>query len=296
MDRATLVGMSAIVVWSLMTGLLRWVTEGFPSVLATALVYTLAAIILLIARRPAPFKSYSKRYLLVSGLLFATYETIYSVAIVISASSTQAIEVSLVNYFWPSLTVLFAAVATKRGGNVMRVLPGVAIATIGIVVAVAGNSGIDAASMAQSAARNPLPYLLALAGAVIWAIYSVITPKLSQGKDATSLFFPLVAGMLWVVCLIAEHQPPAAAPPAHAIAALVGAAVVIGSGYVLWNHGLAHGNMRTMATISFFAPILSVISSSLMLGVQLAPIFWVGTIAVVTGSLINWKLDQSSAD
>ena len=286
--RATLMGMSAVVVWALMAGLLRLVSIGFGATLGTALIYTVASAALLVAR-PPKIRAIPRRYLVVGGLLFVSYESIFALAVSMTTSSMQAVEVSLVNYLWPTLTVLFCAVASGKKGALARVLPGAVVATIGVVVAVGGNAGFELAQLAAHLGQNPLPYLLALIGAVIWALYSTVTPSMSRGADATSLFFPGVALTLWIVFLVSGPYLPAATPPASSIAALLGAAMCVASGYTLWGQGLIKGDVRKMAAFSYAAPVLSTLASSVLLGVALTPVYWAGTAAVFLGSLLNWR-------
>ena len=287
--RATLLGMSAVVVWALMAGLLRLVSMGFGSTLGAAIVYTLAAAVLLVARPPR-LDEIPKRYLIVGGVLFVSYESVFALAISMTTTSMQAVEVSLVNYLWPTLTVLCCAAATHRRGAVTRALPGAAIATAGVFVAVGGNAGFDPASLATHLGQNPLPYLLALVGAVVWALYSTVTPSMSHGADATSLFFPGVAVTLWIVFLVSGPYLPAETPSASSIAAVVVTAACVASGYTLWGHGLICGDVRKMAAFSYAAPVLSTAASSVLLSLSLSPVFWVGTALVFLGSVLNWRM------
>lgn len=287
--RATLLGMSAVVVWALMAGLLKLVSMGFGPTFGVACVYTLAAAGLMLARPPR-LREIPKRYLLVGGALFVSYESVFALAVSMTASTEQAVEVSLVNYLWPTLTVLLCAAVSGKPGAVGRSLPGAAVATAGVFVAVGGNAGFSPADLAAHLGSNPLPYLLALAGALIWALYSALTPRISQGADATSLFFCGVATTLWVVFLAEGAALPAQLPQAPSLAALVAAAVCVASGYSLWGRGLAHGDVRRMAAFSYAAPVLSTAASSLLLNLALAPVFWAGTAAVFLGSLLNWRM------
>ena len=288
-NRATLLGMSAVVVWALMAGLLRLVSMGFGSTLGAPIVYTLAAAVLLIAR-PSRLSEIPRRYLIVGGALFVSYESVFALAISMTTTSMQAVEVSLVNYLWPTLTVLCCAAATHRRGAVTRALPGAVVATVGVFVAVGGNAGFDPVSLATHLGQNPLPYLLALIGAVIWALYSTVTPSMSNGADATSLFFPGVAVTLWIVFFVSGPYLPAETPSVTSIVAVAVTAVCVASGYTLWGHGLIRGDVRKMAAFSYAAPVLSTAASSVLLSLSLSPVFWVGTALVFLGSVLNWRM------
>ena len=136
--KALIAGIGAIFCWSLMVGFLRLTTVNYGSELGIALIYTLGAVFLFLLDKPTPFKKIPRRYLLIGGVLFATYELFMAFAVGLAQDSFQAIEVSILNYLWPTLTVLFWAVARKSGRApaLFRVIPGAIFATAGIVLAV----------------------------------------------------------------------------------------------------------------------------------------------------------------
>lgn len=291
-SRATKVGLMAIALWSMMTGLVRVVADSFGATLGSALIYTVGIVLLMIFHRPAPLRSYPRRYLLVGGLLFVFYESAISLSIGLASSAASSVEVSLVNYLWPTMMVLLTAAvfppSSGRMRSVARVLPGAIVATAGVVLAVGGNSGLDWAQAASHIAANPLPYLLAFAGASAWSVYAVFTPAMARGKDGTSVFFPLVAVALWVIHFASGQGWPPVAPSIWGWLALVGAAASIAGGYACWGHGILHGSMRTLAMASYATPVLSTAASALLLGLALSVPFWCGALLVAAGSLLNW--------
>lgn len=293
-SRATAVGLLAILLWSLMVALVRIVTDAFGATLGTAMVYTTGVVLLMIFHRPAPLKAYPKRYLLIGGALFVFYETAISLSIGLASTATQSVEVSLVNYLWPTMMVLLAAALAKprAKGAVWRVLPGAVVATCGVVLSVGGNSGLDWQVAAANVASNPLPYLLAFAGAFAWAVYAVITPVLSEGQDGTSVFFPCVAVVLWVIHFASGEGMPDVMPQVGAWLAVPAAAAVIAGGYACWGYGILHGSLSKLAVASYATPLLSVAASALLLGLSLSLPFWCGAVLVVAGSLLNWRANR----
>lgn len=100
---------------------MRLTSQGFGVLLGGALIYTLGAISLFIVLRPSTPSAYPLKYFLVSGGLFVFYEAAISASIGLAASSTQTVELSMVNYLWPSLTVLLNSTA-MRGARGFAVL------------------------------------------------------------------------------------------------------------------------------------------------------------------------------
>lgn len=282
----TIIGLLAIVLWGFMAGLVRLVADSFGPTLGSALIYTVGGALLLIVRRPEPPSRAPRRYLLLGGLMFVTYEASISLSIGLASTSAQSVEVSLVNYLWPTLLVLLTAAISRRSGAVWRALPGAAIATVGVAMAVCGDS-LDARSMAANIASNPLPFALAFAGALIWSVYAAVTPRMAHGYDGTTVFFCSVAVVLWAIHLASHAGLPAQAPGIGGYAALVACATAIAGGYACWGHGMLHGNMEAMAIGSYATPLFSTASSTLLLGVALGAPFWIGVALVVAGSLLN---------
>ena len=309
-SRATTVGLCAILLWSMMTGLVRVVADAFGATLGSALIYTVGIVLLMIFRRPAPLREYPRRYLIIGGTLFVFYESAISLSIGLASTAESSVEVSLVNYLWPTTMVLltaavFPTVARKKTSatstaqskpsrlrSVIRVLPGAIVATTGVVLAVGGNNGLDWGLAAGHIAANPLPYLLAFAGSTAWSVYAVFTPSMAHGEDGTSLFFPLVAVALWVIHFASGQGWPSVMPPIWAWLALLGAAASIAGGYACWGYGILHGSMRTLAMASYATPVLSTAASAVLLGLALSLPFWCGALLVATGSIINWWISS----
>ena len=215
------------------------------------------------------------------------YEAAISASIGLAASSTQTVELSMVNYLWPSLTVLFNSTAMRGARGCARALPGAAVATVGVMLAIGGDAGLDAAVVAADIASNPLPFALTLAAALAWASYSVVTPRITNGKDATPFFMIGVAAVFWTMFATSGAPVPESVPSIGSILALLAAMGSIAAGYACWNHGLLFGNVSRMALASYAAPFLSVTASSIILGLALPGLFWAGVAFVVAGSLLN---------
>ncbi|PJM73595.1 hypothetical protein CS006_04860 [Bifidobacterium primatium] len=285
---ATLVGFTAIALWSMMMGLVRIVSESFGATLGSAIIYTCGAVLLLVFRRPKPLRLAPKRYLVIGGGLFVFYESSIALSIGLASSAAQSVEISLVNYLWPTMMVLLAAAISHRRHAVWFALPGALVATAGVFLAVGGNSGLDWHVAAQHVIENPLPFILSFLGALAWSVYAVATPSLSKGYDGTSVFFPCVCVALWLVHFASGEGLPAAAPPLHAWLTVLVTAAVIAGGYACWGFGILHGSMEKMAVASYATPVLSVGASSLLLGLSLSMPFWAGTLLVAAGSVLNW--------
>lgn len=290
--KATLIGLIAIVFWSAIVGLIKSVSEGFGAVGGAALIYTCSSALLLFTVGFPNLRKFSLSYLLTGSLLFVCYELCLSLSLGFSHSSRQAIEVGMVNYLWPSMTIVLTVIVNRQRTSLL-IIPGVILAVAGICRVLGGNQGFSFTEIGHNIMDNPLSYGLALSGAIIWSIYCVITKKIANGNNGITLFFILTAATLWVKFIFSPQ--PAFIISLHAVIALALAAIAMGLGYAAWNVGILHGNVSLLAAASYFIPIISSVLAAIMLSAPLTMAFWQGTAMVSLGSLACWWSTRCSS-
>lgn len=283
--KATLIGLIAILLWSAIVGLIKSVSEGFGPVGGAALIYTCSAILLIFTVGLPKIRKFPPSYLILGSILFVCYELCLSLSLGFTHNGRQAIEVGMVNYLWPSLTILLTVIVTRQKTSPL-IIPGVIIAIIGIGRVLGGDQGFSVNEMTRNLMDNPLSYGLAFSGAVIWAIYCVVTKLIAKGNNGITLFFILTALTLWVKFLTSPQ--PDFILSWKAWISLLLAAIAMGFGYAAWNVGILHGNVTILAAASYFIPIISAVLAAFILSSQLTMAFWQGTAMVSLGSLICW--------
>ncbi len=283
--KATLIGLIAILLWSAIVGLIKSVSEGFGPVGGAALIYTCSAVLLLFTIGFPKIQKFPVSYLIIGSVLFVCYELCLSLSLGFTHSGRQAIEVGMVNYLWPSMTILLAVIVNRQKTSPL-IIPGVVLAIIGIGRVLGGNGGFSLTEMMNNVMDNPLSYGLAFSGAVIWAIYCVVTQRIARGNNGITLFFILTALTLWVKYFTSPQ--PEFVLSWHAWISLLLAAMAMGFGYAAWNVGILHGNVTVLAAASYFIPIISAVLAAFMLDSHLTLAFWQGTAMVSLGSLICW--------
>lgn len=283
--KATLIGLIAILLWSAIVGLIKSVSEGFGPVGGAALIYTCSAVLLLFTLGFPKIKKFPVSYLIIGSVLFVCYELCLSLSLGFTHSGRQAIEVGMVNYLWPSMTILLAVIVNRQKTSPL-IIPGVILAIVGIGRVLGGDDGFSLTEMMNNVMDNPLSYGLAFSGAVIWATYCVVTQRIAQGNNGITLFFILTALTLWVKYLTSPQ--PEFNLSWHAWISLMLAAMAMGFGYAAWNVGILHGNVTVLAAASYFIPIISAVLATFMLDSHLTLAFWQGTAMVSLGSLICW--------
>ena len=109
-QRATLKGLSAVLFWSSSMGLMRSITESFGALAGSALIYTMCAFFVACIKGVPSIKKFAPVYLFGCGVFFVLYEVMLSQAIGLATSHLQSLELGLINYAWPCLTILFAVI------------------------------------------------------------------------------------------------------------------------------------------------------------------------------------------
>ena len=272
--------------WASLVGLMKQVSAAIGPELGVTFIYSLSALLLLAIFKVPNFKQISKKYLIFGTILFVAYEVCFSFAIAYSQTARQAIEISIVNYLWPSLTVLAFVIFKELKFNFLIIL-GLMLSIFGIIFIQTGSGDFSLNSLVDNFHSNPLSYILAFTGAIIWAFYCVLTKKLSNGQNPISIFFVGVALTLWLKLLVSGHFAiPSMDIPA--LLTLLVASAAMGLGYAAWNIGIIHGNITVLVVASYFTPIISSILAMFVLQTQLSMSFWQGTAMVTAGSFICW--------
>ncbi|MCO7642852.1 aromatic amino acid DMT transporter YddG [Pseudomonas sp. S 311-6] len=283
--KATLVGLIAVVLWSAIVGLIRGVSEQLGATGGAAMIYTVAAVFLLLTVGPSRVREFPRRYLIWGSLLFVCYELCLALSIGYANTNRQAIEVGMVNYLWPALTMVSAILFNRQKASWL-IVPGFLLALAGVCWVLGGDQGLDVAGMLANIEDNPLSYGLALVGALVWAGYCTVTARIARGQNGVTLFFMLVALVLWVKYLAFGGEPMVFS--LQSVIYLLVAAAAMGFGYAAWNVGILHGNVTVLAGASYFIPVLSSMLAAVVLQTPLSVSFWQGAAMVCAGSILCW--------
>ncbi len=282
---ATMIGLIAPVTWAMNVPLMRAVIEGFGVAPGECLLYAAASIALSFTVGIPDFRKADRRYL-VFGVGCAVLCTFCLVlAVYLSTGGAQTMEVGLVNYLWPALTVL-AAVAFTGVAASAWLLPGTALCLASVFWIISGGT-LSLTDFFCHAAENPASYLLAFVAAVTWTLYSVFTKLWSRGQNFSTVIFlldTLVFGLMWLTGF--GNDVTVTLKGAVSVAA---GGIAAGLAYGCWTHGMLYGRVPVLCVASYFTPVMSCAFGVLWIDARLTESFWWGSAALVAGSLICWQ-------
>ncbi|AFR03360.1 aromatic amino acid exporter [Pectobacterium carotovorum subsp. carotovorum] len=284
-QRATLTGLLAIVLWSTSVGLIRSLTEALGPIGGAAMIYSTSTLCLLAFYGFPRIKTLPRVYLFAGGAMFVCYEIFLSLSIGLADSRMQAIEIGMINYLWPSLTVFFSLFINQQKSRFL-LWPGLALSLGGIVWIMKGESDWTPELLWNNILANPLAYSLAFSAALTWALYCNITRRYGQGKSGVSLFFFVASLLLWIQYSFSAEGAISLTLPSSLQLLFMGTSTALA--YSVWNIGIQHGNLTLLATASYFTPVLSTLLAALWLNITPAISFWQGVVMVTAGSLLCW--------
>ena len=290
-DKATLIGLLAVLCWSCTIGLMRAVAEPLGAVGGAAALYTTAAVCIAVARRRKGWREVARWremhpvYLWGCGALFVIYEICLSVAVGLAHDRSQAMEIGVINYLWPSLTIALAVLCRQQLAR-WWLWPGLLICLWGLA-RVLGGDHFSLPTLWTHVQGNPLAYGMAFAAALLWPTYSLLARRYGAGFNAVGLFVTGTALVLWLQWFRLDAAP-AMQWSWTAGAQLFMAGALTALGYSCWEHGIQHGKLAVLAAASYFTPVLSALMASLLLQVLPGWSFWQGVALVTLGSLICW--------
>jgi drug/metabolite transporter (DMT)-like permease len=249
--RATLIGFSAILLWSLLALLTVW-SAPVPPFLLSALCFAVGGLIglgwVVLTGEGAALRAISwKVYAFGTAGLFG-YHFLYFSAL----RMAPAAEAGLIAYLWPLFIVLLSGLLPGERLGLMHVLGAVMAFCGAALIVLRGAGGMTA---------DALPGLmLAFACAVTWALYSVLSRRLGAVPTGSVAVFCLLTALLSAIAHLALETTvwPQGAPGWLAVLGLgIGP---VGIAFFTWDVGMKRGDIQMLGVASYAAPLLSTLA------------------------------------
>jgi drug/metabolite transporter (DMT)-like permease len=246
---ATLIGMTAILMWSLLA-LLTVASGEIPAFQLAAVTFAIGACVGACSWlvRPGGWRALRQplvAWLVGVGGLFG-YHALYFVALRFAPPA----EAGLINYLWPLLIVLFSAL-----------LPGERLAPHHVVGALLGLAGTIILFAGRGLSGSLMAYLpglsAALTAAFIWGAYSVLSRRLAAvPTDAVTGFCAATSLLATVGHMLLERTvwPHGVGQWLAVVALGIGP---VGAAFYAWDIGMKRGDIRVIGAAAYATPLLS---------------------------------------
>jgi drug/metabolite transporter (DMT)-like permease len=247
--RFTAAGCGAIALWAFLAPLSRAVAD-IPPLEVTAIALAVSAVlglgVVAVRGRLSALRQPPVAWLHGVGGL-AGYHLLYFAAIGLA----PAAQANLLNYLWPLLIVLLSApvlgLVLRRRHALGAALAGLGCAVL-LLPALHGGGAIDGAAW--------LGYGCALAAALVWSLYSVLSRKLDG--VATEAVAGFCAGAALLAGLAHVLFERSVIPDATGwLVLLVLGIGPVGAAFFLWDIGMKRGDPRLLGTLAYATPVAS---------------------------------------
>ncbi|QPM90694.1 aromatic amino acid exporter YddG [Pseudooceanicola algae] len=250
-SQSTTIGFSAILLWALLA-LFTVGTLPVPPLQLNAICFAIGGTIGLIwtgatgqfsALRGLPPAAW---LLGVVGL--CGYHALYFAAL----RRAPAAEAGLIAYLWPLLIVLFSGLLPGerlRAGHLLGAFMGFAGAAL---IILGGRGGYDPAYLDG--------YLLALACALAWSGYSVLSRRFSEVPTAAVTVFCLATSVISALLHLAFEATAWPAQTSGWLSILALGLGPVGLAFYTWDIGVKRGDIQLLGVASYAAPLLSTLA------------------------------------
>lgn len=292
LSRDTLSGLFAILLWSTTVGLARSISEQIGPMTAGASIYLTGGLIAtswLMFRKNIfrELKQISRNYIFACGSLFLIYTTALFLAIGLARNRYQTLEIGLINYLWPALTILFSILIFKKKASLWLV-PGTMIALAGVFFVIAEGEYFSFHNFIVHIQNKPVAYGFALIAAFSWALYSNLVRLTSKSDhfNAVPLFIFSTGMVLFSIRFVFPEESHFNVGNGMEIL-ILGIATALA--YNLWENAMRKGDLILVVSISYLTPFFSTVFSAVYLGVLPGISLWIGCLLIIFGSWLSWR-------
>jgi drug/metabolite transporter (DMT)-like permease len=285
---STGLGIAAILLWSTTVALGRSLSERLGPLSSASTIYLLGGTLggVYLAMRPkarAGIRSLSTRYILGCGCLFALYMLSLYGALGLARDRHQALQVGLLNYLWPMLTLLFSVPILRMRATTL-LLPGALVGTLGVFLVTMPPGTVSWHYLQANLVQSGLPYVLGTSAAVSWGLYSTLSRRWASSSQGGAVpIFMLGTGLLLMAIRLVFPERPVWT--GRAMGELLFLALSTNLAYVFWEQAMRKGDLVLVAACSYLTPLLSTVVSSLYLGIVPGARLWVGCALIIAGAV-----------
>jgi drug/metabolite transporter (DMT)-like permease len=245
--RATLIGFSAILMWSLLA-VLTVLTGQVPPFQLLAMTFAVGGVfgVARVAQQGAlgALRQPLQVWALGVGGLFG-YHALYFTALRLAPPA----EAGLLNYFWPLLIVLFSGL-----------LPGERLPLKSVAGGLLGFAGTIVLFLGKGltlALDHTAGYAAAVCAAFVWAGYSVLSRRLANVPTATVAGFCIATAVLAALAHMLTETTVWPQDVTQWLAVVLLGVGPVGIAFYVWDIGVKRGDIRLLGVASYAAPILS---------------------------------------
>lgn len=186
----------------------------------------------------------------------------------------------IINYLWPAMSVIFAAIILKEKITVSSVIA-LCLSFMGVII-VAGSE------FATLNIKGIVGAALCVLAAVSYGLFTALTKKTNYDKNLSMMLsFILCSGLCFVISIMRDSSLKIDAPSLLGLS--FNGIFILGLATVTWATALQRGNTAKISNLAYLTPFISLVWTSMFLKEKIGVLSVLGLIIIVIGILIQLK-------
>ncbi len=289
--QATLLGSLAVLIWGIALPVSRIIQSQIGRYATIGLLSLVAGLAGLayyyLKNRKIPGKGYFKNpYLYARWSCFVIHISMIVTAIGL-VSKENVPFVILLNYLWPSATILASVLIA--GVKIIRpafFIAGTLIVLASLAFEILGPAGFSSRLFQNG--EDLLSYLMAIVAALAWSLYSALSRRAGEasGGGAVIPYFQLTLALALPYSFIDRPLATWTLDTYGSVLVAIYCSMQF-LAYLFWDYGMRQGSVVLLSLFADFIPWISLTAAALFLGVEIEFKTVLSVIAMVLGAMIT---------
>lgn len=289
--KGTILGLIALLLWSMTVGLVRSISEQMGPIAAGAAVYFIGGFLSILwfywKKNTISLSKKSDRiYFTACGGLFVIYTLALFLALGLAVDRLQSVEIALLNYLWPAFGLIISIGLFKRQPR-FWFIPAMLIALWGEFLVLTSTENSPGFAFLSQISENLTVYTCGFIAAISWGLYSNLTDIFDPNSNLQAVpWFMIVTGLLLSLislAIVVEFQWTFKLATEIFILSTTTAIA-----YNLWETAMKTGDRDFILSSAYLLPILSTIFTCFYLQILPGPQLWIGCICIIAGSYAGY--------
>ena len=236
-------------------------------------------VIVLFQKKKAIIQAYTKKDYLTFAWMGLLGVYLYAFFFYGALQLLPAQEAFIVNYLWPIMVVVFAILILKEQITSRKIL-GIICSFLGVAIV------ITKGNFFALQFGNVLGILLAIAGAVVYGLFSVLGKKQNYEKFTSMMFYYFFSFLYSLIVVLLFSKIPQVS--FYQLTGLIWLGIFTsGLGFVFWFLALKYGDTAKMSNMIFLTPFISLVYIYFLVGEKILISSIIGLVVIVAGILIQ---------
>lgn len=247
---------------------------------STILSTLVLGILVIFQKKVRDFKEYDRKQYGAMFMLGFLGNYLYYVFLYGALKRTTASEGFILAYTWPILVLILSFVILKEDVTLKKIV-GILISFTGIIIITTKGS------MLELNLTSLTGDVLALCGALVFALFSVLGKKYNFDKTISVFIYFFIASIFIVptVLIFSEFVLPSTKVLPWII---YNGIFVNGISYIFWFKALEHGETHIISNLLYLTPFISLIYISIFLNEKILLSSVIGLVVIVSGVLSQY--------